>query len=111
MPEQSDPPLTDCPPWCEKPAGHDWEDLWRDGLIRYHGWWRNVDSSRFHKIGVEEIEQHTCDGTRRQRNVVLDVEAPTEWSINVAIEGMAVIAEAISIASTGLTAEHVAEVR
>lgn len=110
--EQPDPPLTDCPSWCEKPAGHDWEDLWRDGLIRYHGWWRTVGSSRRdHKIGVEEIEQHTKDGTKRQRNVVLDVEAPTEWPVDVAREGLAVIAEAIRIASTGLTAEHIAEVR
>jgi hypothetical protein len=99
-----DPPLTDCPPWCQKPAGHDWEDEWANGLIRYHEWRQQVGDCKYHQIGVDEIEQHTADGTARMREVLLDAESPTQWPVDV-------LAEAIRIASTGLTDEHLREVR
>jgi hypothetical protein len=38
------PPISDsdttpppaCPAWCERPAGHDWDDEWSHGSVRWH---------------------------------------------------------------------------
>lgn len=98
-----DPPLTDCPPWCEKPAGHDWEDLWANGLIRYHLWTRRVNEH--HAIMVEEVEQITPNGRVRQRNVVLDVESPTEWDLTTARHGVQLLCEAIALCNRYQTPE------
>lgn len=118
MTAPTDPPLTECPPWCQQPTGHAWEDEWVNGLIRYHTWRRSIESPcagsdhiHHHEIGIDEIEQATTDGTARLRQVILDVEAPTEWSIDTALVGVAQLAEAVRIASTGLTDEHLHEVR
>ena len=98
-----DPPLTPCPPWCQKPADHDWEDLWRNGLIRYHTWRSAVNEH--HAIGVEEVEQHTPNGTVRLREIVLDVEAPTSWDLSTARKAFRIFGEAIDILNRYQTPE------
>jgi hypothetical protein len=79
-----DPPLGECPSWCQKPAGHDWEDEWREGLVRYHTYRQEV--SEHHRIGLDEIEQAAPGGSRRMREVVLDVESPTTWDMATALK-------------------------
>lgn len=73
------PPLGQCPEWCELPPGHDWEDEWKEGVIRYHKLTRPVGEGEYHhNILIEEVEQAQSDGTiKRQRWLVLDVESPT----------------------------------
>jgi hypothetical protein len=94
------PPLGDCPSWCEKPAGHDWEDVWLHGHIRFHTWTRPISSPRHRRgdeIRVEESEQHTDDGVARWRTVVLDVEAPTEWDVDTAEKARDLLTEATAL--------------
>jgi hypothetical protein len=94
----TDPPLSPCPTWCEKESGHDWEDMWRDGLIRNHTMRRVV--SKYHQIGIDEIEQVTTEGvTVRQREVVLDVESPTQWDRKTAMCGYVVLTEVMAMAN------------
>ncbi|MCX2931364.1 hypothetical protein ORI20_13855 [Mycobacterium sp. CVI_P3] len=92
----TDAPVTPCAWWCEKPAGHDWEDLWSNGFIRYHRW--HCDVAPYHAIAVEEIEQHSRAGTIRERHVVLDVEAPTDWDVETAERGAFALSWAIWLA-------------
>ena len=102
------PPVGDCPEWCEKPRGHDWEDLWLNGVIRYHTWRRQFTAEcqpgciHEHAIGVDEIEQHTPTGTVRQRRVVLDVESPTDLDVPTAQRAVEILQEAIALAADGL---------
>lgn len=111
----TDPPLGACPSWCELPAGHDWEDNWRDGLIRYHSMRIKVEShpcgpdhAHDHEIGVDEIEQWViADNVRaRQRQIVLDLEAPTNLTVSEAIDYIAALAKSAALAAEGLTEEH-----
>lgn len=109
MKHPNDPPLSRCPEWCEKPAGHDWEDEWRDGVIRYHV--RTWMINKYHSIRVEEVEQVTRDGDRRrQREVCLDVEAPTSWDLATAVEGLQALTLAVGLVNTSQTPEDVQEV-
>jgi hypothetical protein len=95
---QPDPPLGKCPAWCEKPEGHDWEDQWRDGLIRQHTYFVEVGGDRYHRIGIQETEQETG---QRTRELVLDVEAPTNWGFMKASEGVRIINELMALAILG----------
>lgn len=95
MTGRPEPLLTPCPPWCEKPAAHDWEDLWAHGLVRYHTWRRKVND--WHMIGVDEIEQATPHGTVRQRELVLDVESPTTWDLDTALKAGIIYVQALRI--------------
>lgn len=95
------PPLGSCPSWCEKPAGHDWEDVWTHGPIRFHTWTRAITAPHGHRgdeIRVEEAEQHTETGVVRRRTVVLDVEAPTEWDLHTAEKASGLLTQAIGLA-------------
>ena len=96
-----DPPLGPCPAWCEKPALHDWEDEWLNGPVRGHIWARTV-AHHYHlrgdQIRIEESEQHTEDGVVRRRNIVVDVEAPTEWDLDTATRAREVLGDAITLA-------------
>jgi hypothetical protein len=88
-------PLGSCPPWCEKPREHDWEDEWDDGPFRTHTWRRAVGE---HAIEVREFEVATASGTIRTREVILDVESPTQWDIATAELGLRRLSEAVAIA-------------
>jgi hypothetical protein len=84
-----DPPVGPCPEWCELQPGHGWEDEWLDGVVRYHKMTRSVAENRYHNIQIEEVEQALRDGTtKRQRWLVLDVEAPTNWDMYEAMLGV-----------------------
>lgn len=88
-------PLGSCPAWCEKPRQHDWEDEWDDGPFRTHTWRRAVGE---HAIEVREFEVAIASGTVRSREVVLDVESPTQWDIATAELGLRRLTEAVAIA-------------
>lgn len=95
------PPLGPCPPWCEKSAGHDWEDEWLNGPIRFHTWTRTIAQPHPHRgdqIRIEEAEQYGADGATRQRTIVLDVQAPTEWDLTTAEIAKDLLAEAVALA-------------
>jgi hypothetical protein len=93
---ENDPPLGKCPPWCEKPEGHDWEDQWLNGLIRQHTYFREVGP--YHRIGIAETEQ---ENGQRTRELVLDVESPTNWDFDDAAKGVALINELMEMAKRG----------
>ena len=95
---EGDPPLGPCPSWCQKTPGHGWEDEWRDGLVREHTFFREVGGDKYHKIGIHEWEQAAPEGIRRQRELVLDVEAPTNWGLSAALEGQVIYAEIMKVA-------------
>jgi len=99
----ADPRVGACPPWCEEPCGHDWEDERRNGPVRIHTWRRRINE--YHAIAVEEIEQVTASGTVRHREVVLDVEAPTQWDIPTAEKALCLLAEAIGVAHASFPAD------
>jgi hypothetical protein len=115
----TEPPLTDCPSWCEKPAGHDWEDQWTNGLIRYHSMRIHVETRSCsptcihgHEIGLDEVEQVRADGTTaRLRQVVLDVESPTNLSPEEALHYAKAIVKATRISLRDMTIEHNQEVK
>jgi len=106
-----DPPLGDCPPWCQKEKGHGWEDEWLEGPVRYHTYRREVKT--YHEIGLDEIEQwvtraDTPQATvgvmgqgyrRRMREIILDVESPTQWDLAESLAGLVEMAEVVSMAA------------
>lgn len=94
------PPPGPCPEWCELPPGHLWEDEWIDGVIRYHKVTRVVAENRYHNIQIEEVEQalRGGGGTKRQRWLVLDVEAPTSWDMPEAMLGVDIMRTLLNIA-------------
>lgn len=89
----NDPPLGACPPWCEHAPGNGWEDEWLDGPARTHAWSRDI--ATYQAIRVEEVEQFTTTAGRVRRDVVLDVEAPTQWDIATANKAQWLLSEAI----------------
>lgn len=89
------PPVGECPAWCELPAGHEWEDRWRDGLIRCHTYFRDVEGTKYQRIGIQEYEG---ENGQRMREVVLDVECPTNWDKATATKGLALITDVIALA-------------
>ncbi|OKH80189.1 hypothetical protein EB73_34065 [Mycobacterium sp. SWH-M3] len=94
------PTVGECPAWCELPEGHGWDDEWPQGLGRFHTWRRQI--GEHHAVEVREIEQQIVGAdTIRTREVVLDVESPTQWDIATAEVGLAVLAEAVTLARSG----------
>jgi hypothetical protein len=91
-----DPPLGRCPRWCEKPEGHDWEDEWQNGPVRYHTY--RIEVTRYHKIGIDEVEQWTPEGRVRMREVILDVESPTSWDKMTAVAGFGALSGVMAVA-------------
>lgn len=89
--------IGDCPAWCELPEGHGWDDEWAQGPVRFHKWQRQI--TNHHAIELREIEQHV-EGTDaiRTREIVLDVESPTQWDIATAETGLALLSEAVGVA-------------
>lgn len=77
--EPSDPPLGPCPPWCDKPAGHDWEDEWTHGPMREH--LRTVDElGQYNAVRIREYEHFSESGARvRHRGIVLDLDQSEDW--------------------------------
>jgi hypothetical protein len=71
----TDPPLGQCPTWCDKPADHGWEDEWTDGPVRHHV--RTIDQiDRFNAVRISEYEVFTSTGRTRQREINLDLDQP-----------------------------------
>lgn len=98
----TNPPLGVCPPWCEKPTQHGWEDEWLNGPVRVHVWARAVaeaDHIRGDEIRIEKPEQHTEDGVVRRRTIVVDVDAPTEWDLDTAATARDLLDAAIALAT------------
>ena len=89
----SGPPLSVCPPWCEQPPEHDWEE-WESGLVRTHTRRRAVGD---HAIELREFETLTSSGTVRNHEILLDVESPTQWDVPTAEEGLRRLAEALAM--------------
>jgi hypothetical protein len=89
----SGPPLSVCPPWCEQPPEHNWEE-WESGLVRTHTRRRAVGD---HAIELREFEVHTSSGTVRNHEILLDVESPTQWDVPTAEEGLRRLAEALAM--------------
>lgn len=86
--------LSVCPDWCELPPGHEWDDEWHQGPVRFHTWRRTVTDDQH--IEVREIE-HLVDGhTVRQLEIVLDAEAPTQWDLFTAEKALDVLTMAIA---------------
>lgn len=93
-PREEHQPSSGCPEWCEQPAGHRWDDEWLHGPVRVHTWRRPVADHQH--IEVREIEQLSAGGRIvRQREIVLDVEAPTQWDLTTAEKVLAVLSKAI----------------
>lgn len=96
------PTFEGCPTWCELPREHGWDDEWTQGPVRFHTWRRPI--SEHHAIEVREIEQHVQGADNlRAREIVLDVESPTQWDLATAEIGLEVLAEAVALARTGPT--------
>lgn len=89
----SGPPLSVCPPWCEQPLEHDWEE-WDSGLVRMHTWRRAVGD---HAIELRGFEVLTSSGTVRNHEIILDVESPTQWDVETAELGLRRLAEALAM--------------
>jgi hypothetical protein len=89
----SGPPLSVCPPWCEQPLEHDWEE-WDSGLVCMHTWRRAVGD---HAIELREFETLTSSGTVRNHEIMLDVESPTQWDVETAELGLRCLAEALAM--------------
>lgn len=87
--------MSGCPEWCEQPAGHRWVDEGLlQGPVRVHTWRRPVTDHQH--IEVREIEQLAAGGRIvRQREIVLDIEAPTQWDLTTAEKGLDVLSKAI----------------
>ena len=96
-------PVGVCPHWCELPNGHEWEDVWREGPVRFHTWTRLIISPAGRcadELRIEESEQHHTQGVARRLSIVLDVEAPTEWDLPTAQHAYALLGHAISLATS-----------
>lgn len=91
--EPDDPPLGTCPSWCDKPAGHPWEDEWIAGPVRYHAY--RVALDKYNAIGVDSIEQYAGGATVYQTDVVLDVESPSSLKIEMARRAYRLMGEAV----------------
>lgn len=96
-PQHGDPPLGQCPPWCEKPPGHEWDDAWQAGPVRFHTWRPQI--AKHQSVTVEEIEQFTSQGPTRQRDILLDVQALTPWDIPTARRAQRLLGQALAIAT------------
>lgn len=97
--DEHDPPLGQCPAWCEKPVDHEWDDAWQAGPVRFHTWRRQI--TKYQSIIVEEVEQFTSQGPTRQRDILLDVQSPTPWDISTARRAHHLLTQALAIAETG----------
>lgn len=79
MTTASEPALGMCPGWCDKPAGHGWEDAWEQGITREHvhlvG---RLDDSN--AVLVREREIASSSGLTREREVHLDTESGVGWN-------------------------------
>ncbi|MBF6332332.1 hypothetical protein [Nocardia transvalensis] len=90
-----------CPPWCERPAGHGWEDGTSSGdLVRYH--WRTFPfpDTDHGSLMVIATEYHTATGMRRDpESYVVDTGIGGDCGLDAAgIRGMvSVLAEALSL--------------
>jgi hypothetical protein len=69
---------------------------WLNGPARIPIWSRDI--AKHHTIRIEEIEQFTTDGRVRRRDVVVDVEAPTQWDIDTAETALRLLGDAIALA-------------
>lgn len=90
-----DPPRGGCPPWCENPPATIGTTYGPTGPCGSHTWTRTT--ATYQTIRVE-FEQHTPTGPQRRRDVVLDVEAPTQWDITTAEEALTLLAHASTAA-------------
>lgn len=89
-----DPPLGQCPGWCEKPADHDWQDEWADGPMREH--LCTVDQiDEFNAVLVREYERYTPRGRVRQREIELDLDGGKGWDVAGERRLIAAITDAI----------------
>lgn len=95
--ERSGPPLGQCPAWCEKPPGHEWDDAWQAGPVRFHTWRRQITTHQ--AVTVEEIEQFTSQGPTRQRDILFDVPRLIPWDIPTARRAHRLLAQALAIAA------------
>lgn len=95
--QPADPPLGTCPPWCDKPAEHDWEDEWTHGPMREHI--RTVDQiGQYNAIRIREYEHFTESGARvRHRGIVLDLDQSEDWDATNAERIAAAITAAITL--------------
>ncbi|WP_071289298.1 hypothetical protein [Mycolicibacterium llatzerense] len=92
-----DPPLGPCPPWCDKPSGHDWEDEWTHGPMREH--LHTVDQiGQYNAIRIREYEHFSASGARvRHRGVVLDLDQSEDWDPTNAARIATAITTAIAL--------------
>ncbi len=90
----SQPSQDVCPEWCELPHGHGWADEWLQGPVRFHTWRRAVTDHQH--IELREMEQMADGRVIRQVEIVLDVEAPTQWDLSTAEKGLDVLTEAVA---------------
>ncbi|CQD24550.1 hypothetical protein BN1232_06256 [Mycobacterium lentiflavum] len=97
QPDYCDPPLGPCPVWCEKPAGHEWDDAWEAGPVRFHTRRRQI--TKYQSITVEEVEQFTSQGPTRQRDIVFDAQSPTPWDVPTARRAQRLLGQALAIAA------------
>lgn len=80
MLEVDDPPLGDCPRWCELPDGHDWEDEWPEGPMREHRC-TVAEIDRYNTILVREYERHTTTGPVQSREISIELDTSVGWDI------------------------------
>lgn len=91
-----DPPVGACPSWCSKPAGHDWDDLWGEDLVREHvGVAARLD--QYNAVVVREYERHNSSGRFHDREIALDVDGGKGWNATEAQSLIAALAAAIEL--------------
>lgn len=106
IPALDDPPLGVCPAWCTEDAGHQWEDEWLDGPVRTHAWFEAMPNTGIknwpHRIGIEEheVRVRATGLIKRQRRLVIDANAPTEWDKSQAFAALRI---AFKLMQTTLT--------
>lgn len=88
-------PMAACPSWCEHPPRHEWEDQWLHGPVRTHTWRRTIAAG--HHLEIREIEQRTDSGLIRQREILLDVDSPTQWDLATAEKGLSILTQAVAL--------------
>lgn len=89
-----DPPLGQCPSWCQKPADHTWQDEWSAGPMREHV--HTVDQiDKYNAIHVREFETYTAGGRVRKREITLDLDSSEGWDVDGAKRLMRALADGI----------------
>lgn len=90
------PPVPDCPPWCTKPAGHDWNPADPVGLGRHHtanvGMVQTDYKARPMAVSIQQYE--TLDAEREQ--AIVYVEGDQEFTVAQARELANVLTKAIA---------------